>query len=52
LLETLALRVIRVIFGFDKAESVILTIHKPDVDMPVEIAGVSITVHRRRSEVV
>lgn len=52
LLETLALRVIRVIFGFDKAESVILTIHKPDVDMPVEVQGVSLTVHRHRNEVV
>lgn len=52
LLEALALRVMKAIFAFDKAEAVILTIHKPDVEMPVDIAGVSITVQRTRSEVV
>jgi dihydroneopterin aldolase len=52
LLEALALRVLKVIFAFEKAEAVTLTIHKPDVEMPVDIAGVAITVHRQRSEVV
>ena len=52
LLEALALRVMKAIFSFEMAQMVILTIHKPDVEMPVDIAGVSITVHRHRSEVV
>lgn len=52
LLEALALRVMKAIFAFEKAEAIILTLHKPDVLMPVDIAGVSITVRRKRSEVV
>lgn len=52
LLEALALRVMKAIFVFDKAQAVSLTLHKPDVEMPVDIAGVSITVYRKRSEVV
>lgn len=52
LLEALALRVMKAIFAFDKAEAIILTLHKPDVLMPVDIAGVSITVRRKRSEVI
>jgi dihydroneopterin aldolase len=52
LLEALALRVMKAIFAFDQAQAVSLTLHKPDVEMSVDIAGVSVTVHRKRSEVV
>ena len=52
LLEALAQRVLKAIFAFEKVEAVNLTIHKPDVEMTVDIAGVSITFYRKRNEVV
>jgi dihydroneopterin aldolase len=52
LLEALGLRVMKAIFAFDRAQAVNLTLHKPEVAMPVELAGVSITLYRRRDEVV
>jgi 7,8-dihydroneopterin aldolase/epimerase/oxygenase len=52
LLEALALRVITAIFAFERAEAATVTVHKPDVAMPVELAGVSLTLYRRRNEVV
>jgi len=52
LLEALALRVITAIFAFERAEAATVTVHKPEVEMPVELAGVSLTLYRRRDEVV
>jgi dihydroneopterin aldolase len=52
LLETLALRVLTTIFGFEHALSAHVTIHKPQAPMPVTLAGVSFTMFRERSQVV
>jgi dihydroneopterin aldolase len=51
LLETVALRVLRRGFEFPVATHAQVTIHKPNVAMPVVLAGVSVTMSRSRSEV-
>lgn len=51
LLEALALRVLRTVFSFDRAQRATVTIHKPQAPMPVTTAGVSVTLSRERSQV-
>jgi dihydroneopterin aldolase len=52
LLEALAARVLRTIFSFELASAATVTIHKPQAPMPVECAGVSVTMFRERDQVV
>lgn len=52
LLEALALRVLRTIFDFELAQAATVTIHKPQAPMPVDIAGVSLTMFRERAQVI
>lgn len=51
LLEAVAFRVIRSVFDAYPAERVTVTIHKPDVDMPVMLDQVAVTISRARNEV-
>lgn len=48
LIETVAERVASVVLAHDRAESVQVTIHKPDAPIPVPFADVAVTVVRRR----
>jgi len=52
LLEALALRVFTTIFAFDLVQAATVTIHKPQAPMPVDIAGVSLTMSRERAQVI
>ena len=51
LLEAVAYRVITSVFRDYAAEHVTVTIHKPDVVMPVTIDHVAVTIARSRGEV-
>jgi dihydroneopterin aldolase len=51
LLETLAARVLRSVFAFPTAQHATVTIHKPEAPMPVNVAGVSVTLSGHRGEV-
>jgi len=50
LLETLALRLIRVVMTFERAQAATVTIHKPDAPMPVPVSGSSVSLRRERAE--
>ncbi|MFZ1409960.1 MAG: dihydroneopterin aldolase [Micropruina sp.] len=49
LIETLAERIAVLCLGSPLIEAVEITVHKPQAQMPADVAGVSVTVRRRRS---
>ena len=48
LIETLASRVLDVVWGFDQANSAEVTIHKPDAPVEFPVADISVTMKRER----
>lgn len=48
LIETLASRVLDVVWGFDQAMSAEVTIHKPDAPVEFPVADISVTMKRER----
>ena len=50
LIETLASRVLDVVWGFDQAHSAEVTIHKPDAPVEFPVADISVTMKRERSQ--
>ena len=48
LIETLASRVLDVVWGFDQAHSAEVTIHKPDAPVEFPVADISVTMNRER----
>ena len=48
LIETLASRVLDVVWGFDQAHSAEVTIHKPDAPVEFPVAEISVTMSRER----
>ena len=48
LIETLASRVLDVVWGFDQAMSAEVTIHKPDAPVEFPVADISVTMRRER----
>ena len=48
LIETLASRVLDVVWGFDQANSAEVTIHKPDAPVDFHVADISVTMKRER----
>ena len=52
LLESVAFRVIASVFQRYSAEQVTVTIQKPEVEMPVPVSHVAVTMSRTREEVV
>ena len=50
LIETLASRVLDVVWGFDQAHSAEVTIHKPDAPVEFPVADISVTMRRERPQ--
>ena len=50
LVETLASRVLDVVWGFDQANSAEVTIHKPDAPVEFPVADISVTMRRERPQ--
>lgn len=50
LIETLASRVLDVVWGFDQAHSAEVTIHKPDAPVEFPVADISVTMKRERPQ--
>lgn len=48
LIETLAERIAAVALADDRAESVTVTVHKPDAPIPLSFSDVAVTIHRSR----
>lgn len=49
LIETVAERIARVALGFEAAERVRVTVHKPDAPIPVPFADVAVAIERDRT---
>lgn len=49
LIEALADRIARTCMAHDRVEEVEVTVHKPDVPMPVKVADVAVTLTRSRN---
>ena len=49
LIETLALRIVRICFGFGPVQWASVTVHKPEAPIPVTFSDVAVTIERSRS---
>ncbi|MBW9209540.1 dihydroneopterin aldolase [Mumia sp. zg.B53] len=49
LIETLALRILRICFGFEPVRWASVTVHKPDAPIAVTFSDVAVTIERSRT---
>lgn len=49
LIETLALRIVRICFGFEPVQWASVTVHKPHAPIPVTFSDVAVTIERSRT---
>lgn len=49
LIETLALRILRICFGFEPVQWASVTVHKPDAPIAVTFSDVAVTIERSRT---
>ena len=49
LIETLALRILRICFGFEPVRWASVTVHKPDAPIAVAFSDVAVTIERSRT---